>query len=100
MRVPLLFLGRIECRTAIALWDHHCMDDKAFTLWLPGNLYHQIECRKAKSLTAYILQPVEEKLARDREEQLRIGFASLADAALDEDAELWMQAQRTAMKNV
>ncbi|MBI3743488.1 MAG: hypothetical protein HY261_04295 [Chloroflexi bacterium] len=55
--------------------------------------------RKHRSLTGYIVEAVEEKLARDREEELRLGFASLAGTA-DDDSAAWIGAQRGSMGEV
>jgi hypothetical protein len=75
------------------------MEGKAFTLRLPDNLYRDIAARKSKSLSAYIVQAVEEKLARDREDELRKGFASLAGDQ-DSDVTSWMSAQQKAMTHI
>lgn len=70
----------------------------SFTLRLPLQVYEQVASRKSRSITSFIVEAVEEKLARDRQEELARGFASLVGDQ-DEDVPTWLELQREAMQN-
>lgn len=75
------------------------MSVKAITLRLPEQTYAEALSRKRASLTEFILEAVEEKLAKERENEIRMGLANLA-GDLDEDLEPWMDTQRRTMKHL
>jgi len=83
----------------ISIWYHIEVDNKSLTLRLPASLYKEMASRRSKSITAYIVEAVEEKIARERQEELAAGFATLVGS--DEDAgNSWQSAQQKAMKHV
>ena len=62
-------------------------------------MYEQVKANKKGSLTSFIVEAVEEKLAREKEADLARGFASLA-SDLDEDLSPWIDLQMEAMRHV
>lgn len=76
------------------------MSYHGFTLRLPESVYAEVTRRKRKSLTAYVVEAVVEKLARDREAEIRMGLQSLVGSVDPEEFALWETAQREAMKKI
>jgi hypothetical protein len=76
------------------------MSTKSFTLRMPIELYGQVAARKQKSVTGFVLEAVQEKLAREREEEIRRGFESLGEDFDWDEYNLWAGLQRKAMKHV
>lgn len=62
-------------------------------------MYRGVVARKRKSVTAFVLEAVEEKLSREKDEELRRGFESLA-GPIDHETRAWIEAQRAAMGRV
>gem|GEM_PF-6613715 len=82
------------------LWYILVVDAKSFTLRMPSEVYAQVRKRKKKSVTEFVIEAVEEKLAREREEEIRLGFESLAEDFDRGEFELWAGAQHRAMKHI
>jgi len=76
------------------------MDAKSFTLRMPVDLYQRVSARKKKSVSQFVMEAVQEKLDRETEEEVRLGFESLAKDYDPEEYELWATAQRRAMKHI
>jgi hypothetical protein len=75
------------------------MDAKNFTLRMPLDLYQRVAHRKKKSVSEFVIDAVREKLDREREEEVRIGFESLAQDYDQPEYDLWAGAQKRAMKH-
>ncbi len=67
---------------------------------MPIEVYRQVESRKRRSVTEFVLQAVEEKIARERQEELQRGFETLAGSFDEEESRNFASAQREAMKRV
>jgi len=76
------------------------MSTKAFTLRLPSVLYREVAQRKEKSMTQFVLEAIEEKVERERQSELRAGFATLADGANEDETWPWQELQQEAMNRV
>ena len=76
------------------------MDPKSFTLRMPLDLYNQIAIRKQKSVTGFVIEAVQEKLDREREEEIQRGFQQLGADFDWEEYELWAGLQQKAMKHI
>lgn len=63
-------------------------------------VYGEVSKRKRKSVTEFVLEAVEEKLAREREAELFKGFQSLVPEADLEVTERLMELQKKAMARV
>ena len=74
------------------------MSQRAFTLRLTPEMFARIR-EHGGSTTGFIVEAIEEKLARERREAIRRGFESLADKP-DAESGQWIEAQREAMKRV
>jgi hypothetical protein len=75
------------------------MASKGFTLRLPTDLYKALKKRKKKSMTAYVVEAIQEKVARDSEEEMARDLECLAGSVDSDEFALWMKAQRKAMKH-
>ena len=75
------------------------MRTKNLTLRIPEAVYRQVAEQKHGTATGYIVQAIEEKLARDRDSELKKGFACLAGEP-DDESSGWIEAQKEAMKRV
>ena len=67
---------------------------------MPSVTYDAVVERKARSITEFIVEAIDEKLAKDREDDLAKGFALLGDSELDEDYPIWAELQSHAMKHI
>lgn len=76
------------------------MNMKTFTLRIPENLFEEVAKRKRKTTAEYVLEPVAEKVSRDREAELIRGFESLVADEDDSEASAWMGAQTEAMGRI
>ena len=76
------------------------VDTKPFTLRLPLELYRRIAGRRRRGMTAYVIEAVEEKLAREREDEVRAGFRTLAGSVDREEWDVLDKLQREAMTHV
>jgi hypothetical protein len=66
---------------------------KAFALRRPISVYSEVDCRKRRSITELVLEALEEKLTREREEELRKGFYCLVEG--DDQAAFWMEVNQS-----
>ena len=71
----------------------------ALTLRLPEKTYKEVKAKKGRSVTGYIVEAVEEKIQREREEEIAAGFACLAGEKIDKETKFWLKAQKRAMKH-
>ena len=76
------------------------VDAKSFTLRMPLDVYAKVRERKRKSVSEFVIEAVQEKLDREQEEEVRLGFESLAADFDQAEFELWSSAQRQAMKRI
>lgn len=63
---------------------------------MPKEVYSEVKKRKRTSVTAYVVEAVEEKLARDKEEEIREGLLSLVGSVDRDEIEPFLEAQRRA----
>lgn len=76
------------------------MAHKNMTLRLPFELYQRVVGKRRKSFNAFVVEAIEEKIEKEREEELRKGLRSLAGSVDPEEFAFWMEAQRKAMQHV
>jgi hypothetical protein len=67
---------------------------------MPNEMYEQVAARKKQSMTQFVIDAVQEKLERDRREEMRKGFESLADDFDADEFALWNAAQRATAKHI
>lgn len=73
------------------------MSYHGFTLRLPSAIFEEVKRRKRKSVAAFVVEAVEEKLAREKEEELRLGFMNLAGGVDREEIQPLLDAQKRAL---
>ncbi|MEI8282659.1 MAG: hypothetical protein WCG75_09670 [Armatimonadota bacterium] len=80
------------------------METKAFTTRLPLQVCEAMATyvaeKKASSVNQFVTEAVEEKLARDRQDELRKGFALLGEDFDSSEVEPWIDLQREAAKHI
>ena len=80
------------------------MEYKAFTTRLPLQVCEAmtsyIAGHKSGSVNQFVLEAVEEKLARVREEEIRMMFDDIAEGFDMKEVEPFLAGQREAMKHV
>lgn len=76
------------------------MPTKNFTLRLSLQTYAEVDARKKRSIAEYVMEAIEEKIARDKERDLSLGFESLAGSVDEEELSGLMRAQRTVMNRI
>lgn len=80
------------------------MEYKSFTTRLPLEVYEAVRAYKANvedvSVNQFLVEAVEEKLARSKDEELRRMVQDLADGFDMAEVEPWLEAQKEAMKHV
>ncbi len=78
------------------------MEYKALTTRLPLVVYEAIGTYKANvddvSLNQFVIEAIEEKLARVRQEQLRLDVQELAEDFDLSEVEPWLDAQKRTMR--
>lgn len=74
------------------------MSFHGFTLRLPETVYQEVKKRKRKSVTAFVVEAIEEKLAREKDSDIRRGLQSLSGSVDEAEFALWMKAQEEAMR--
>ena len=86
------------------LWYDPYVEYKAFTTRLPMQVCEAMTSyvadRKSGSVNQFVLEAVEEKLARVREDELRLMFEDIAEGFDMEEVEPFLAGQREAMKHV
>jgi len=77
---------------------------KSFTTRLPLEVYEAVRAYKANiedvSVNQFLVDAVEEKLARSKDEELKRMFADIAEGFDMAEVEPWLEAQKEAMKHI